>query len=129
MKRRVLLAGLALASVEARAQTQATGAAAESLYIPKPQLVADRRFLHDFMDEFSFVDLVTVSPSACVSLIFRFGWTEAPARMERSTATSRARTRRAVHSTASRRESLFSAARTGTSRQHGTPRAKPLCRT
>ena len=64
MKRRDLLTGLALASVEARAQTPATGPAAESLYIPKPQLVADRRFLHDFMDEFSFVDLVTVSPIA-----------------------------------------------------------------
>jgi len=55
--------------MEARAQTPATGPAAESLYIPKPQLVADRRFLHDFMDEFSFVDLVTVSPSLRITHI------------------------------------------------------------
>ena len=69
MKRRDLLAGLALASVNARAQTRATGAAAESLYIPKPQLVEDRRFLHDFMEEFAFVDLVTVSPSLRITHI------------------------------------------------------------
>jgi transcriptional regulator len=69
MKRRDLLTGLALASMEARAQTPATGPAAESLYIPKPQLVADRRFLHDFMDEFSFVDLVTVSPTLRITHI------------------------------------------------------------
>jgi hypothetical protein len=42
---------------------------AESLYIPKPQLVEDRRFLHDFMDEFAFVDLVTVSPSLRITHI------------------------------------------------------------
>src|ERR1700728_4737956 len=69
MKRRDLLAGFALASVEARAQTRATDAAAESLYIPKPQLIADRTFLHDFMDEFAFVDLVTVSPSLRITHI------------------------------------------------------------
>lgn len=68
MKRRDLLAGLALASLEARAQNY-TGGAAESLYIPKPQLVDDRRFLHDFMDEFAFVDLVTVSPSLRITHI------------------------------------------------------------
>jgi len=39
MNRRDLLAGLALASLEASAQTRPAGAAAESLYIPKPQLV------------------------------------------------------------------------------------------
>jgi transcriptional regulator len=69
MNRRDLLAGLALASLEARAQTRTTGAAAESLYIPKPQLIEDRRFLHDFMDEFAFVDLVTVSPSLRITHI------------------------------------------------------------
>src|SRR5271163_4367089 len=62
MNRRDLLAGLAFASLDAGAQTR-TGPEAESLYIPKPQLVDDRRFLHDFMDEFAFVDLVTVSPT------------------------------------------------------------------
>ena len=63
MNRRHLLAGLALASVRARTQTRTPEAAGESLYIPKPQLIEDRRFLHDFMEEFAFVDLVTVSPS------------------------------------------------------------------
>src|SRR6266700_2949172 len=70
MNRRDLLAGLAFASVEAKAQTRTTeAAAAESLYIPKPQLVEDRRFLHDFMEEFAFVDLVTVSPSLRITHI------------------------------------------------------------
>ena len=69
MNRRNLLAGLALASVRARAQTRTPEAAGESLYIPKPQLIEDRRFLHDFMDEFAFVDLVTVSPSLRITHI------------------------------------------------------------
>jgi len=68
MNRRDLLAGLAFASFETRAQTR-TGSEAESLYIPKPQLVEDRHFLHDFMDEFAFVDLVTVSPSLRITHI------------------------------------------------------------
>jgi len=67
MKRRDLLTGLAFAGVHANAQTGAPPA--ESLYIPKPQLVDDRRFLHDFMDEFSFVDLVTVSPTLRITHI------------------------------------------------------------
>src|SRR5580698_11214720 len=72
MKRRDLLTGFALASVGAKAQTAAEAAAAavaESLYIPKPQLVEDRRFLHDFMDEFAFVDLITVSPTLRITHI------------------------------------------------------------
>ena len=69
MNRRHLLAGLALTGVRARAQTQPSEAAGKSLYIPKPQLVEDRRFLHDFMDEFAFVDLVTVSPSLRITHI------------------------------------------------------------
>ena len=69
MNRRHLLAGLALAGVRGKGQTRAPEAASESLYIPKPQLVEDRRFLHDFMDEFAFVDLVTVSPSLRITHI------------------------------------------------------------
>jgi transcriptional regulator len=69
MNRRELLAGLALASLEAKAQTPATAPAGETLYIPKPQLVEDRRFLHDFMDEYAFVDLVTVSPTLRITHI------------------------------------------------------------
>jgi transcriptional regulator len=69
MKRRDLLTGLALASLDAKAQLPTPGSAAESLYIPKPQLVEDRRFLHDFMEEFAFVDLVTVLPSLRITHI------------------------------------------------------------
>ena len=67
MNRRHMLTGLALASV--RAQNRIQEAAGESLYIPKPQRVEDLRFLHDFMDEFAFVDLVTVSPSLRITHI------------------------------------------------------------
>lgn len=69
MNRRELLAGLALASVDASAQTRAAEPVGESLYIPKPQLVEDRRFLHDFMDEFAFVDLITAAPSLRITHI------------------------------------------------------------
>jgi transcriptional regulator len=71
MNRRDLLTGLAFAGMEASSQTRTNGSAnpAESLYIPKPHLVEDRRFLHAFMDEFSFVDLVTVSPSLRITHI------------------------------------------------------------
>lgn len=68
MKRRDLLAGLALAGFEAKGQTR-SAPEAESLYIPKPQLVEDRRFLHDFMEEFAFVDLVTASPTLRITHI------------------------------------------------------------
>jgi hypothetical protein len=54
MKRRDLIAGLALAGMGSAAEQQEP----ESLYIPKAHLVDDRKFLHDFMDEYSFVDLV-----------------------------------------------------------------------
>ena len=65
MKRRDLLAGLALAGIGLEAQEPAPG----SLYIPKPHLVEDRNFLHDFMDEFAFVDLVTTSPTLRITHI------------------------------------------------------------
>jgi transcriptional regulator len=58
MKRRDMLAGLALAGMGSAAEEEQP----RSLYIPKAQLVEDRQFLHDFMDEYSFVDLVTASP-------------------------------------------------------------------
>ena len=64
MKRRDLLAGFALAGIELEAQNNL-----ESLYIPKPHLVEDRKFLHDFMDEFSFVDLVTAAPAIRITHI------------------------------------------------------------
>jgi transcriptional regulator len=70
MNRRDLLAGFALAGIEAEAQTHGgQPPVEESLYIPKPHLVDDRRFLHDFMDEYAFVDLVTVAPTLRITHI------------------------------------------------------------
>ena len=40
-----------------------------SVYIPKAHLVQDRAFLHAFMDEFSFVDLVTTTPTLRITHI------------------------------------------------------------
>src|SRR5882672_9800977 len=67
MNRRNMLAALVAAGTKSEAQTSTSGT--ESLYIPKPQLVEDRKFLHDFMDEFSFVDLVTAAPSIRITHI------------------------------------------------------------
>jgi hypothetical protein len=58
MNRRQLLLALAAAGLDLNAQEPPPG----SLYIPKPQLVEDRKFLQDFMDEFAFADLVTAEP-------------------------------------------------------------------
>ena len=69
MKRRDLLASLALAGLPLEAQQPAPES---SLYIPKPQLVEDRKFLHDFMDQFAFVDLVTASPEPRITHIPTF---------------------------------------------------------
>src|SRR5215471_19351093 len=65
MKRRDLMAGLAMAGLSPAAEQHET----ESLYIPKAHLVDDRKFLHDFMDEFSFVDLVTAAPEIRITHI------------------------------------------------------------
>lgn len=65
MKRRDLIAGLAVAGIAPAAEQQEP----ESLYIPKAHLVDDRKFLHDFMDEFSFVELVTASPEIRITHI------------------------------------------------------------
>lgn len=48
---------------------QEAGAPDPSLYIPEAHLVEDRRFLHDFMSDFPFVDLVTASPSLRITHI------------------------------------------------------------
>jgi transcriptional regulator len=58
MNRRDMLLGFIAAGMPLKAQEPPPG----SLYIPKPQLVEDRKFLQDFMDEFPFVDLVTAGP-------------------------------------------------------------------
>jgi transcriptional regulator len=65
MKRRDLLAGLALSAVGARGQQSVPA----SLYIPKAQRVEDLALLHDFMDEFSFVDLITAAPAIHITHI------------------------------------------------------------
>jgi transcriptional regulator len=69
MNRRDVLTGLFVAGAEVRAQPAPQQAAAGSLYIPKPHLVDDRQFLHDFMDEFAFVELVTAKPSLRITHI------------------------------------------------------------
>jgi transcriptional regulator len=65
MKRRDLMAGLALCGMHSMAEQHEP----ESLYIPRPHLVEDRQLLHDFMDEFAFVDLVTSSPEIRITHI------------------------------------------------------------
>ena len=65
MNRRDLLIGWAFAALELEAQEPPAG----SLYIPKPQLVEDRKLLQDFMQEFAFVDLVTASPDIRITHI------------------------------------------------------------
>lgn len=59
MNRRDLLSSLAAAALLAEAQEPAP---APSLYIPNAHRVEDRKLLHDFMEEFAFVDLITSSP-------------------------------------------------------------------
>src|SRR5665213_14793 len=59
MHRRDLLSSLAITALGAEGQEPG---AEPSLYIPKAHLVEDRAFLHDFMDEFAFVDLITTTP-------------------------------------------------------------------
>jgi transcriptional regulator len=58
---------MVVAGFDLEAQTNSPGA--DSLYIPKPQLVEDRKLLLDFMDEYSFVDLVTSEPSLRITHI------------------------------------------------------------
>jgi transcriptional regulator len=65
MKRRDLFASIALAAGGAGGQSSAS----ESIYIPKAQWVEDRALLHDFMDEFAFVELVTAAPSPRITHI------------------------------------------------------------
>ena len=73
MDRRALLLSLLagpvlLGDTDPAAQAQG-GAPDPSVYIPKAHLVEDRAFLHAFMDEFSFVDLVTTTPTLRITHI------------------------------------------------------------
>ncbi len=65
MKRRDMLMGLTLTGMGLAAEEHEP----QSLYIPKAHLVKDRQFLHDFMDEYSFIDLVTGSPEIRITHI------------------------------------------------------------
>jgi transcriptional regulator len=65
MRRRDLLAGFALAATTAESQQPSP----ETVYIPSVQRVEDRKFLYDFMDEFSFADLVTAAPTIRITHI------------------------------------------------------------
>jgi transcriptional regulator len=65
MNRRDMLSAFALTALGAEAQEPA----APSLYIPQAHLVEDRKLLHDFMDEYAFVDLITPLPSLRITHI------------------------------------------------------------
>lgn len=73
LDRRTVLFGLLatplVAGDESSPAQEAPAAADASLYIPKAHLVEERRFLHDFMEEFSFVDLVTATPTLRITHI------------------------------------------------------------
>ena len=69
-RRQMLLSLLAGSGfVAPRALAQEPSPPDPSLYIPKAHVVEDRKVLHDFMDEFSFVDLVTPSPTLRITHI------------------------------------------------------------
>jgi len=61
LNRRDLLSSLVFAAVTAEAQESAPPPP-PSLYIPNAHRVEDRKLLHDFMEEFAFVDLITAPP-------------------------------------------------------------------
>lgn len=70
INRRALLAGLAVSGASLGAQeTDTASKERESLYIPKAHLVEDRKLLHDLMDEFSFVELITSTPDLRITHI------------------------------------------------------------
>jgi len=75
MDRRTMIAALLAAPGLAHAHADAGDAAQDhpatdpSLYIPQPHRVEDRAFLHDFMDRFPFVDLVTATPTLRITHI------------------------------------------------------------
>jgi transcriptional regulator len=65
MRRRDLVTGFALAATAAEGQPPGP----ETVYIPPVQRMEDRKFLHDFMDDFSFADLVTAAPTIRITHI------------------------------------------------------------
>jgi transcriptional regulator len=67
INRRKMLAALAAGGSSLLAQEPA--GIDSTLYIPEAHRVEDRKLLHDFMDEYSFVDLVTSSPTLRITHI------------------------------------------------------------
>lgn len=71
--RRAMILGLltapALLGDEPLLAQQAPASPDPSLYIPKAHAVEERKFLHDFMDEFAFVDFVTATPTLRITHI------------------------------------------------------------
>jgi transcriptional regulator len=71
--RRALLLGLlstAAAWDEVELAAQESPAAPDpTLYIPRAHVVEERAFLHDFMEEFSFVSLITTTPTLRITHI------------------------------------------------------------
>ena len=68
INRRTMLASLVAGSSSLLAQEPAAKID-PTLYIPKAHRVEDLKFLHDFMDEYAFVDLVTFSPTLRITHI------------------------------------------------------------
>ena len=69
LDRRTLLMAVVAGSRVSRLQAQDPVPPDPSLYIPKAHLVDERKFLHDFMEEFPFVDLVTPLPTLRITHI------------------------------------------------------------
>ena len=73
MNRRAVLLGLfsaaAIAGEDDIDAQEPSGPPDPSLYIPKAHVVDELKFLHDFMEEFSFVMLVTATPTLRITHI------------------------------------------------------------
>ncbi|HYK89971.1 MAG TPA: FMN-binding negative transcriptional regulator [Acidobacteriota bacterium] len=69
LNRREMLAGIATGGCVLVAREQERPGIDPSLYIPKAQLVEDRKLLHDFMDDHRFVELVTAAPALKITHI------------------------------------------------------------
>ena len=63
-----VFAAAAIADIDVDAQ-ESSGPPDPSLYIPKAHVVGELKFLHDFMEEFSFVMLVTATPTLRITHI------------------------------------------------------------
>ena len=68
LNRRALLLSV-LAGGVARSSAAQDPAPDPSLYIPKAHLVEERKFLHDFMEDFPFVDVITPLPTLRITHI------------------------------------------------------------